>query len=405
MDRVTTALAALRDGRPVLVTDAVDRENEGDVVLAAHAVTTQWIAWTVRHSSGLLCSPMTPRRAADLRLPPMVEHNEDARGTAYTVSVDARTGVSTGISAEDRARTLRLLAEPTATAAEFVRPGHILPLRARTGGVLERPGHTEAAVDLCRLAGLPAVAVIAELVDDDGSMLRGPGVRALASRSGLPSLTITELIAYRRRHPLPALDEPRVVRTAQAVLPTRFGRFRSLGYLDLRTGADHVVVVHGEPDENAIVRVHSECLTGESLGSQRCDCGPQLDAALERIGRESGVLIYLRGHEGRAIGLRKKLAAYELQDGGADTVDANLRLGVPVDAREYGAAAAILRDLGITRVRLLTNNPDKIRDLEAGGISVVRRLPLATGAAPANLRYLSTKQHRLGHLFDVREIS
>jgi 3,4-dihydroxy 2-butanone 4-phosphate synthase/GTP cyclohydrolase II len=404
MDRVTLALAAMREGRPVLVTDAADRENEGDVVLSAHAATEPWIAWTIRHTSGLLCAPMPARRAADLHLPPMVGHNEDPRGTAYTVTVDAKTGVSTGISAADRARTLRLLADPSATAASFVRPGHVLPLRARSGGVLERPGHTEAAVDLCRLTGLPPVGVIAELVDDDGSMLRGPGVDALASRSGLPTLTITELIAYRRRHPLPAAEEPRVVRTAETVLPTRHGRFRALGYLDLSTGADHLVLVRGQPRDEVTVRVHSECLTGESFGSRRCDCGPQLDAGLERIGRDGGALVYLRGHEGRAIGLGKKLAAYELQDGGLDTVDANLRLGAPPDAREYGAAAAILRDLDLTRVRLLTNNPDKIRDLEANGVTVTRRLPLSVGAVPANLRYLTAKRHRMGHLADGHEI-
>ena len=399
------ALEALRGGRPVLVTDAADRENEGDVVLAAHAATTYWTAWAVRHTSGLLCAPMTAHRAADLRLSPMVERNEDPRGTAYTVTVDARTGVTTGISAADRARTLRLLADPAAAATDFARPGHILPLRARAGGVLERPGHTEAAVDLCRFAGVPPVAAIAELVDDDGSMLRGAAVDALASRFGLPALSIAELIAYRRRNPLPFREEPRVVRTADTELPTRYGSFRALGYRDLSTGADHLALVRGRPRDEVIARVHSECLTGESLGSRRCDCGPQLDDALARIGRDGGVLVYLRGHEGRAIGLAKKLAAYELQDGGLDTVDANLRLGEPADAREYGAAAAILRDLDITRVRLLTNNPAKIRDLETGGVSVVRRLPLTTGAAPANLRYLATKQHRMGHLFDEPGIS
>ena len=410
MDRVTQALSALREGRPVLVTDAADRENEGDVVLAAHAVTAQWVAWTVRHTSGLLCAPMAPDRAAQLWLAPMVERNEDPRGTAYTVTVDAKTGVTTGISAADRARTLRLLADPPATAADFTRPGHVLPLRSRPGGVLERPGHTEAAVDLCRLAGLPPVAAIAELVDDDGSMLRGSGVEALARRSDLPMLTIAELISYRQRNPLPRKgvehrETPRVVRTAEADLPTRHGRFRVLGYLDLRTGADHLVLIHGAPREPVTVRVHSECLTGESLGSQRCDCGPQLDAALERIARDGGVLVYLRGHEGRAIGLRNKLSAYQLQDTGLDTVDSNLVLGAPADAREYGAAAAILRDLGITRVRLLTNNPDKIRDMENADISVAQRIPLVVGVTPANLRYLTTKRQRMGHLLGEREIS
>jgi 3,4-dihydroxy 2-butanone 4-phosphate synthase/GTP cyclohydrolase II len=400
--RVAQALAALRDGRPVLVTDARDREDEGDVVLAAHAATPDWVAWTVRHTSGLLCAPMTPRRAADLRLPLMVDRNEDARGTAYTVMVDAKSGVTTGISAADRAHTIRELANLSATAADFIRPGHILPLRARAGGVLDRPGHTEAAVDLCQLAGLPPVAAIAELVDDNGSMLRGPGVEALGCRFDLPTLTIAELISYRERHPLPVPKQPRVIRTAETELPTEYGRFRTLGYLDLRTGAEHVALVRGDLQDPVTTRVHSECLTGESVRSQRCDCGPQLDDALRWIGKQGGVLVYLRGHEGRAIGLQKKLSAYELQDAGVDTVDVNLYLGEPADAREYGAAAAMLRDLGVANVQLLTNNPAKVQALETSGVSVVERIPLVVGAIPANLRYLATKQHRMGHLLGQR---
>ncbi len=256
-----------------------------------------------------------------------------------------------------------------------------------------------------QLAGLPPVAAIAELVNDDGSMLRGPGVKALGRRFDLPTLSIAELISYRQQHPLPAAEEPRVTRTAETELPTKHGRFRALGYLDLRTGAEHVALIRGEPEDPVLTRVHSECLTGESLHSQRCDCGPQLDDALRAIGKEGGVLVYLRGHEGRAIGLQKKLAAYQLQDTGLDTVDANLELGEPVDAREYGAAAAVLRDLGVTNVRLLTNNPTKVAALDTGGISVLERVPLAVGAAPANLSYLATKQHRMGHLLDRREVS
>jgi 3,4-dihydroxy 2-butanone 4-phosphate synthase/GTP cyclohydrolase II len=404
-NKMTHALESLRRGRPVLVIDAHDRENEGDAVLAAHAVTADWVAWTIRHTSGLLCAPMTARRAADLQLPPMARRNEDPRGTAYTVTVDARTGVTTGISAADRARTLRALANPSSTAADFVRPGHILPLRARAGGVLERPGHSEAAVDLCRLAGLPPVAAIAELVDDDGSMLRGPGVQALGRQFDLPTLTIAELISYLDGHPLPVDEQPRVVRTAQTQLPTEYGRFQALGYLDLHTGAEHVALVSGELRDPVTARVHSECLTGESLRSQRCDCGPQLDHALRRLSRDGGVLVYLRGHEGRAIGMLKKLSAYQLQDAGLDTVAANLRLGEPADAREYRAAAAVLGDLGISSVRLLTNNPAKVQDLEAGGISVAERIPLAVGAVPANRRYLATKQHRMGHLLEHHEVS
>nr|WP_206025493.1 3,4-dihydroxy-2-butanone-4-phosphate synthase [Rhodococcus sp. 14C212] len=398
-------MAALRAGRPVLVADDADRENEGDVILAAHHATPEWIAWTVRHTSGLLCAPMTGARADALDLPAMVTDNQDPKQTAYTVTVDAARGVSTGISAADRATTLRVLADPTATARDLIRPGHILPLRARPGGVLERPGHTEAAVDLCALAGLPQVGVIAELVADDGSMMRMPGIEDLGARHDLPVLTVAELIAYRAAHPLPAPVAPtgRIVRAAETVMPTRFGTFRAVGYQDRLTGAEHLALLAGEPGDGALVRVHSECLTGESFASQRCECGPQLDAALERLAHEGGVLVYLRGHEGRGIGLLKKLAAYRLQDGGLDTVQANLELDEPADGREYGGAAAILHDLGVRSVRLLTNNPAKISGLEANGIVVSGRVPLHVGRAPANVRYLETKRRRMGHLLPAGE--
>lgn len=299
------------------------------------------------------------------------------------MTVDAARGVSTGISAADRATTLRVLADPTATARDLIRPGHILPLRARPGGVLERPGHTEAAVDLCALAGLPQVGVIAELVADDGSMMRMPGIEDLGARHDLPVLTVAELINYRAAHPLPATVVPagRVIRADETVMPTRFGTFRAVGYLDRHTGAEHLALLAGDPVDGALVRVHSECLTGESFASQRCECGPQLDAALERLAHEGGVLVYLRGHEGRGIGLLKKLAAYRLQDGGLDTVQANLELDEPADGREYGGAAAILHDLGVRSVRLLTNNPAKISGLEANGIVVSGRVPLHVGRA------------------------
>ncbi|NGP08305.1 3,4-dihydroxy-2-butanone-4-phosphate synthase [Rhodococcus sp. 14C212] len=405
MSRIEAALAALRAGRPVLVADDADRENEGDVILAAHHATPEWIAWTVRHTSGLLCAPMTGARADALDLPAMVTDNQDPKQTAYTVTVDAARGVSTGISAADRATTLRVLADPTATARDLIRPGHILPLRARPGGVLERPGHTEAAVDLCALAGLPQVGVIAELVADDGSMMRMPGIEDLGARHDLPVLTVAELIAYRAAHPLPAPVAPtgRIVRAAETVMPTRFGTFRAVGYQDRLTGAEHLALLAGEPGDGALVRVHSECLTGESFASQRCECGPQLDAALERLAHEGGVLVYLRGHEGRGIGLLKKLAAYRLQDGGLDTVQANLELDEPADGREYGGAAAILHDLGVRSVRLLTNNPAKISGLEANGIVVSGRVPLHVGRAPANVRYLETKRRRMGHLLPAGE--
>lgn len=405
MSRIEAALAALRAGRPVLVADDADRENEGDVILAARHATPEWIAWTVRHTSGLLCAPMTGARADALELPAMVTDNQDPKQTAYTITVDAARGVSTGISAADRATTLRVLADPTATARDLIRPGHILPLRARPGGVLERPGHTEAAVDLCALAGVPQVGVIAELVADDGSMMRMPGIEDLGARHDLPVLTVAELIAYRAAHPLPAPVAPagRVVRAAETVMPTRFGAFRAVGYQDRITGAEHLVLLAGELGDGALVRVHSECLTGESFASQRCECGPQLDAALERLAHEGGILVYLRGHEGRGIGLLKKLAAYRLQDGGLDTVQANLELDEPADGREYGGAAAILHDLGVPSVRLLTNNPAKISGLEANGIVVSGRVPLHVGRAPANVRYLEAKRRRMGHLLPAAE--
>ena len=399
MTRVRAALEALLAGRPVLVADDADRENEGDVVLAAHLATAEWIAWTVRHTSGLLCAPMTGARADALDLPPMVNDNQDPKQTAYTVTVDAARGISTGISAHDRATTLRTLADPTATARDLIRPGHILPLRARPGGVLERAGHTEAAVDLCALAGLPQVGVIAELVADDGSMLRMPGIEELAGLHDLPVLTVAELIGHRKAHPLPvpAVQAGRVTRCDETVLPTGFGTFRAVGYLDLQTGAEHLALIAGKPSNGSLVRVHSECLTGESFASQRCECGPQLDAALERLAREGGVLVYLRGHEGRGIGLLKKLAAYRLQDGGLDTVQANLELDEPADGREYGGAAAILHDLGVSSVRLMTNNPSKVGGLMDNGITVSERIPLHVGSAPANVRYLEAKRRQMGH--------
>jgi 3,4-dihydroxy 2-butanone 4-phosphate synthase/GTP cyclohydrolase II len=417
LDPVADALEALRAGRPVLVVDDPDRENEGDVVLAAARATPEWIAWTVRHTSGVLCAPMPAGRADALDLPPMVADNQDPRRTAYTVSVDARAGVGTGISAADRATTLRLLAADTTVPGDLVRPGHVFPLRARPGGVLERAGHTEAAVDLCRLAGLPPVGVIAEVVDDTGAATRLPGLRALADRHDLPLITIADLAAHRRRiegeavplrvpQPVPPA---RVQRITEAVLPTRHGTFRALGYRDLVTGETHVALVGGRPSaREALVRVHSECLTGDALGSARCDCGPQLAASLQRVAAEGGVVVYLRGHEGRGIGLLAKLVAYHLQDAGLDTVEANVRQGLPVDAREYGAAAAVLADLGLDDVRLLTNNPDKAAGLRANGIRVSERLPLEVGAGPDNASYLRVKRDRMGHrlqLADWKDVS
>jgi len=393
---VEQALEALRAGRPVLVTDATDREDEGDVVLAAETATASWLAWTVRHSSGYVCAPLSQRRADELALPLMVPDSGDPLRTAYTVTVDARVGVSTGISAADRARTLRVLADPTTVAADLVRPGHVVPLRARPGGVLERAGHTEAAVDLCRLAGLQPVAAIAELVEDDGSMLRRPAVVALGRRHDLPVLSIEQLITWRAVH-------DRVERVVTTTLPTDDGVFTVTGYRDRLTGAEHMALVspRGVPAAGPLVRLHSECLTGDALGSRRCDCGPQLAAAMRRVAAEGGAVVYLRGHEGRGVGLLNKLRAYALQDRGLDTVDAQTALGLPVDDREYAAGAAILLDLGIDSVRLLTSNPAKAADLTRHGVAVADVEPLATAPTPANVEYLRTKRDRLGHHLDI----
>ena len=410
---IEQALDQLRLGRPVLVVDDEHRENEGDVVLSAELATSEWVAWTVRHSSGLLCAPMPDAVADRLELPLMVRDNEDPRGTAYTVSVDARDGVTTGISAADRARTVRLLADPTLAPGDLVRPGHVLPLRARAGGVLERAGHTEAAVDLCRLAGLAPVGVIAELVQDDGSMMRLPQVLSLGAREGLTTVSIADLALWRLvndarpdgsgRATADTPGQARVHRVATTTLPTVHGTFTAHGYRDLRTGAEHLALVSGDPTSpTAVVRLHSECLTGDALGSLRCDCGTQLQAALAMVAAAGGAVLYLRGHEGRGVGLLSKLEAYALQDLGRDTVDANLELGLPADAREYGAAAAMLDDLEVPRVRLLTNNPAKVEGLAAHGVDVVDRLPLVSAATVHNEAYLETKRERMGHDLPAR---
>jgi 3,4-dihydroxy 2-butanone 4-phosphate synthase/GTP cyclohydrolase II len=407
LNRTEDAVAAIRSGRPVLVVDDADRENEGDVILAASLATSEWLGWTIRHTSGVLCVPMPAALADALDLPPMVSRNEDPRGTAYTISVDARHGVGTGICAADRAVTARRLAHPASGAGDFVRPGHMFPLRARDGGVLERRGHTEAAVDLCRLAGLPPVGVIAEVVEDDGTMMRLPGLRRLADAHGLVLVSIADLAEYRRRTEtaISAVTQrrstPRVERSAQTELPTRHGRLTAIGYRDQITGSEHVALVSGAPSATgALVRVHSECLTGDAFGSMRCDCGPQLQAALAAIGAAGGVVVYVGGHEGRGIGLLAKLTAYALQDDGLDTVAANEQQGLPADAREYGAAAAILADLGLEAVRLLTNNPAKVQGLRDNGIEVTERIPLQAGIAPANRSYLRAKRDLMGHLIE-----
>jgi 3,4-dihydroxy 2-butanone 4-phosphate synthase / GTP cyclohydrolase II len=406
---IPDALAALRAGRPVIVADDESRENEGDVVLSAALATPEWIAWTVRHSSGFICAPMPAEWADRLDLPPMVALNEDARGTAYTVSVDAADRMSTGISATDRSHTLNVLADPEAKPSSVIRPGHILPLRAVDGGVRERGGHTEAAVELMQLAGLSPVGAIAEVVAEDGSMMRLPGLLELGERDGIPVITIEQLIAHLGEsdpRPVAPAHRRRVSLRAEANVPTTHGEFRVLAYKDRVTGTDHLAIVSGDlSDEAPLVRVHSECLTGEALGSLKCECGPQLDAALDEIAHEGGVVVYMRGHEGRGIGLINKLRAYSLQERGLDTVDANLALGLPADARDYAAAAGILADLGVERVRLLTNNTDKVAQLRGFGLDVVEQVPLLVGVGPNNHQYLETKRSRMGHVIDEQDLT
>ncbi|RLP79891.1 GTP cyclohydrolase II [Mycetocola lacteus] len=407
LSTIPAALAALRAGKAILVADDEGRENEGDVIFAAELATHDTVAWAVRHTSGYLCAPMTADIADRLALPPMVENSQDPRKTAYTVTVDAASGVTTGISASDRARTLRVLGDATSTAEDLIRPGHIVPLRAVAGGVRERAGHTEAAVDLLRLAGLNPVGVIGEVVTDEGDMMRLPGLLELGVEHDIPVITIADLIEYLNAADAGTTEQLAAVANDSAVhfeietnLPTTHGNFKVRAYRDRQTGAEHLALIHGELTDTAILRVHSECLTGEALGSLKCECGPQLDAALEEIAEKDGVVIYMRGQEGRGIGLINKLRAYALQEQGYDTLDANLALGLPADARSYLPASAILEDLGVSAVRLLTNNPEKIRQLEEAGIRVVERLPLVVGVGEVNENYLQTKRDRMGHRFE-----
>jgi 3,4-dihydroxy 2-butanone 4-phosphate synthase/GTP cyclohydrolase II len=392
--RVQEAIAAIGRGELVVVADAAGRENEGDLILAAERATPEKLAFIVRHTSGVVCAAIGEPRLRELALPSMVADNGDARGTAFTVSVDYRHGTTTGISASDRALTIRALADPAATAADFTRPGHVFPLRAREQGVLARPGHTEAAVDLARLAGLRPAAALCELVADDGSMLRRAELERFAADHGLRFITIEDLVAHRRR------SERLVEPVAEARLPTRHGVFRARVYRSVLDGSEHLALVRGDVcgRENVLVRVHSECLTGDIFGSRRCDCGEQLDAALERVAAEgNGVIVYLRGHEGRGIGLAAKLNAYRLQDQGRDTVEANVELGLPIDARSYDVGAQILTDLGVTTLRLMSNNPAKFSQIEGYQLKIVERVPLLTVPTPENVRYLHTKQQKLGH--------
>ncbi len=392
---IERALVAIAAGRPVIVVDDEDRENEGDLIFAAEKATPDLVAFTVRYTSGYICVALTGEDCDRLNLPLMYPAQDRLR-TAYTVTVDAKMGVSTGISAVDRARTIKLLADLDATPSDFVRPGHVVPLRAKEGGVLRRPGHTEAAVDLARMAGLNAVGALCEIVSqkDDGDMARYEELVAFGEEHDLVVITIADLIAYRRRF------EKQVTRVAEARIPTAHGPFRAYGYDSLLDGIEHIAMVRGElgDGEDVLVRVHSECLTGDVFGSLRCDCGPQLDAALAAVAQEGrGVVLYVRGHEGRGIGLNHKLQAYQLQDGGHDTVEANLALGLPADARDYGTGAQILVDLGVRSMRLLTNNPAKRIGLEGYGLAVTGKQPLPIRPNPENLHYLRTKRDRMGH--------
>lgn len=398
LDSIERAIADIAAGKAVVVVDDEDRENEGDLIFAAEKATPELVAFMVRYTSGYLCVPLDGDACDRLGLPPMYSMNQDKHGTAYTVTVDAREGIGTGISASDRATTMRLLADPEATAGDFTRPGHVVPLRAKEGGVLRRPGHTEAAVDLARLADLAPAGVICEIVSqkDVGSMARSDELRVFADEHDLAMISIADLIAWRRRH------EKHVVRVADARIPTRHGDFRAVGYSSVYDDVEHVALVKGDINSNdghdVLVRVHSECLTGDVFGSLRCDCGPQLDAAMEMVAEEGrGIILYMRGHEGRGIGLLHKLQAYQLQDAGADTVDANLELGLPADSRDYGLGAQILVDLGVSSMRLLTNNPAKRVGLDGYGLHIVDRVPMPVRANAENLRYLRTKRDRMGH--------
>ncbi len=391
---IDEAIAVIRDGGMVVVVDDEDRENEGDLVLAADAATPENLTFMINHTSGIICVPMLGEDLDRLQLPPMVQRNEDPKGTAYTVSVDATSGTTTGISAADRARTCQVLGDPASSADDVTRPGHVFPLRYHPGGVLRRLGHTEASVDLARLAGRRPAAAICEVVNADGTMSRVTDLEAFCEEHGLLLVTIADLVAYRRER------ETVVERVATAKLPTPYGDWRMLGYRSSADGSESLALLFGDVEDqpDVLVRMHSECLTGDVFRSLRCDCGPQLDLAMARIAQEGqGVIVYLRGHEGRGIGLLHKLQAYELQDNGADTVDANLELGLPNDSRDYGIGASILADLGLSTLRLLTNNPQKRAALGGFGLSIVDRVPVEVRPNPANAFYLRTKAERMGH--------
>jgi len=397
LDSIEAAIAAIAAGEAVVVVDDEDRENEGDLIFAASKATPELTAFMIRYTSGYICVAMTPEMLDRLNLPPMTAVNEDRRGTAYAVSVDARAVKSTGISAADRALTIKVLADSASEPEDLTRPGHVMPLRAVAGGVLRRAGHTEAMVDLARLAGLTPAGALCELVNDDGSMMRAAECRAFANEHGLVMVSIADLIKYRRQR------ETHIECVTQQILPTPYGDFQAMSFRSILDEHEHLALVYGDvgSGEDILVRVHSECLTGDVFGSLRCDCGPQLNAAMRTIAEHGrGVVLYVRGHEGRGIGLMHKLQAYQLQEAGRDTVDANVELGLPVDARDYGTGAQILAELGVKTMRLLTNNPAKRAGLEGYGLTIADRVPLVVESNDHNERYLQTKVERMGHNFD-----
>jgi 3,4-dihydroxy 2-butanone 4-phosphate synthase/GTP cyclohydrolase II len=396
MDSIESAIADIRAGKMVIVLDDEDRENEGDVVMAAEKVTPEAINFMRKEAGGLICVPLTSERLDQLQIPNMVQDNTAPLGTAFSVSVEARGRVTTGISAQDRANTILALLDPDATPSDFLRPGHTFPLRAREGGVLVRMGQTEASVDLARLAGLAPAGVICEIMDEDGSMMRLPRLREFAAKHDLKLITVQALIAYRLKH------EKLVTRIAEFALPTTYGEFHGVAFESRVDEVCHVAMIMGDigDGKDILVRVHSECLTGDSLHSLRCDCGEQRDAALAAIAEEGrGVLLYLH-QEGRGIGLANKLRAYALQDRGADTVEANVLLGLPADKRDYGIGSQILADLGVQEMRLLTNNPKKIAGLEGFGLKIVGRVPISIEPTKYNLAYMNTKRDKMGHMFE-----
>lgn len=398
LSEIETAIKALAEGGFAIVVDDPDRENEGDLIIAAEKMTVEKMTFLLQHSSGVVCTPMEADRLEALHLPQMVSQNTENQRTAFSVSVDAKEGTSTGISAADRTHTVLTLADPVSSAENFRRPGHIFPLMARPGGVLKRAGHTEATIDLLALAGLEPVGVLCEIVNADYSMARLPELITFSKTHGIPIISIADLVRYRRKR------EKLVKCVSKARLPTPFGTFTALAYESMIDGVEHLALVKGDVagEKNILVRVHSECLTGDIFGSARCDCGNQLQSAMEAIEQAgSGVIVYLRGQEGRGIGLGHKLRAYNLQDDGLDTVEANQQLGLPIDSREYGIGAQILADLGLSTIRLLTNNPAKYGGLAGYGLKIVERVPLPPLATKENLNYLKTKQQKLGHQFTL----